>query len=99
MSKTEESPTNAATTSQQQVVTAAVLRDLRELFESEFGGRDPFPGAVGRVGSWLVKLGLARRLGRHTYNSGSYGERPDEWTRFECTEKGKQVIATHGRSR
>ena len=78
------------------VVTDAVLRDVRALHDSQFGGRDPFPGAVGRVGTRLVKLGLARNLGRHTYAAGSYGERPDVWTRFELTEEGQQLIDIHG---
>ncbi len=99
MENLSEPRTDVAGAPVQCVVTDAVLRDVRELFESEFGGRDPFPGAVDRAGTRLVRLGLAKNLGRHTYGGGSYGERPDVWTRFELTPEGKRLIDSHGRSR
>ena len=53
--------TDANETSEQPFVTDAVMKDLRELVRSYSG---PLPGATGRAGTKLVRLGLARNLGR-----------------------------------
>lgn len=67
----------------------ATLTALQELVNSRYSA---FPGAIGRVGTLLVRRGLARRLGRVTY-AGTYrnGERPDCFVAFELTLKGQGV--------
>ena len=51
-----------------------------------------FPGAIGRKGTALVRLGLAHNHGRHVYagNNPKMGELPDAYTKFTLTEKGRQ---------
>ena len=86
--------TDANETSEQPFVTDAVMKDLRELVRSYSG---PLPGAIGRAGTKLVRLGLARNLGRVTYSGGKYGENPTIYTQFEITEQGKQLLNQPGR--
>ncbi len=74
-------------------LTREQIEQLRQLVESE---DTELPGAVGRTGTALVRLGLAVRLGRCTYSGGSYGERPDVWIRFELTPKGKRLAKQLG---
>ena len=67
---------------------------LQALIESE---EETFPGAIGRKGAILVRHGLARRLGLHTYNAGKIGvELPDRYVAFELTPRGNAACKELG---
>lgn len=78
-------------------LTLNAAMGLAELLRDEnaqgMSNQNPFPGAIGRRGSALVRLGLAINLGRHIYanNRPEIGERPDAYVRFELTNKGRKA--------
>lgn len=65
-----------------------LLDDHRRLNGRDRHNLPPFPGACGRGGTALCKLGLARRLGRTVFSSNRRGELPDAYVAFELTPAG-----------
>ena len=67
---------------------------LRLLVESK---NSPYPGAIGRAGTILVRYDLARRLGPVTY-AGTYRQQqiPERWVAFELTPAGKTACKELG---
>ena len=72
-----------------------IAKALREYAQS-LCGNYPFPGAIGRHGTILVKKGLAERVGLWTYADNTRGELPDRWVRFNLTNLGRELCSSLG---
>ncbi len=73
-----------------QKVRQKCKKALLELARSETG---IFKGAIGRLGTMLVKNGFAKRIGVTTYYGGSCGEKATRYVEFEFTKKGERAYA------
>lgn len=77
--------------------TPVALKALRRLWEesqiTDSFRRSSFPGAVGRGGAALVRMGLAINCGRRIYanNQPRMGELPDAYVEFKLNKMGERV--------
>lgn len=75
-------------------ISDSALSALKEMWIDEHRtamDQRAFPGAVGNAGNWLVKRGLAERLGLFTYASEKHGCRPWRYVRFKLTDLGRKL--------